>query len=48
MRLTTKFYTSILAVTVLALLSSVLGLYATWQMAIYLRELTDDDLHSRS
>jgi signal transduction histidine kinase len=46
MRLTTKFYTSILAVTVLALLSSVLGLYATWQMAIYMRELTDDDLRS--
>jgi signal transduction histidine kinase len=46
MRLTTKFYTSILAVTVLALLSSVLGLYATWQMTIYMRELTDDDLQS--
>jgi signal transduction histidine kinase len=46
MRLTTKLYTSILAVTGLALLSSVLGLFATWQMAVYLREMTYDDLPS--
>jgi signal transduction histidine kinase len=46
MRLTTKFYTSILAVTGLALLSSMLGLYATWQMVNHLREMTDDDLQS--
>ncbi len=45
-RLTTKLYTSILAVTALALLSSVLGLFATWQMAIYLRDMTVDDLPS--
>ncbi len=43
-RLTTKLYASILAVTVLALLSSVLGLFATWQMAILMREMTEDNL----
>jgi signal transduction histidine kinase len=46
MRLTTKLYTSILAVTVLALLSSVLALFATWQMAILMREMTEDNLPS--
>jgi signal transduction histidine kinase len=46
MRLTTKLYTSILAVTGLALMSSVLGLFAAWQMASYLREMTHDELPS--
>jgi signal transduction histidine kinase len=46
MKLTTKLYTSILAVTGLALLSSVLGLFATWQMAIYMRGMTSDELPS--
>ncbi len=46
MKLSTKFYTSILAVTFLALLCSTLGLIATWQMAILIRDLTEDDLPS--
>jgi signal transduction histidine kinase len=46
MRLTTKLYTSILAVTGLALMSSVLGLYATWQIAVLMREMTEDYLPS--
>ena len=46
MKLTTRFYASILTVTVLALLSSVLGLYAIWQIAVFLREMTSDDIPS--
>jgi len=46
MRLTTKLYTSILAVTVLALLSSAVSLFATWQMAILMREMISDNLPS--
>lgn len=46
MKLTTKLYTSILAVTGLALLSSVMGLFATWQIANLMREMTTDYLPS--
>jgi signal transduction histidine kinase len=46
MKLTTKFYATILAVTVIALLSSVLGLYAVWQITILTREMTEDNLPS--
>ena len=44
MRLATKFYSSILAVVVLAVLSSVLAVVATWQMALVINNLTEDSL----
>ncbi len=46
MKLTTKLYTSILAVTVLALLSSALSLFATWQMSMLMQEMVSDNLPS--
>ncbi len=46
MRLTTKFYTSILLVTFLALLSSVISVFATWRMTILVQEMINDDLPS--
>ena len=46
MKLTTKFYASVLTVAVMALLSSILGLYAIWQIAVFLREMTADNIPS--